>query len=303
MTGVLIVFLDGVGVGPGDAEINPFVRAELPTLRALLGGTIPTLEETGLVVGSNPHRTAVALALDATMGVEGLPQSGTGQTALFTGRNAAREFGRHFGPWVPVGLRPLLQEEGLLQRARDAGRSTAFANAYPARWAEHRSARRPAAPPLMALSAGLLTRYAEELARGDAVASEIVTDGWRRHLGYDGPEVTAEEAGEHLGRISAGHQLTLYAHWATDTVGHRGTMPEAQGALERVDRFLGGVLRTLPDDHLLLVTSDHGNLEDVRVGHTRNPALTILAGPDAATRAGGLRTLMDVTPAVLDWLG
>jgi len=74
-------------------------------------------------------------------------------------------------------------------------------------------------------------------------------------------------------------------------------------ALERVDAFLTGVLTTLPADHLVFVVSDHGNIEDTRGGHTRNPALGLIAGPDAAERAGGVETLMDVTPAVLGWLG
>ncbi len=77
----------------------------------------------------------------------------------------------------------------------------------------------------------------------------------------------------------------MYAHYYTDVAGHRGGMGGAVAALERVDRFLGGVLSDLPRDTLLLLASDHGNIEDIRAGHTRNPALGLALGPRADTLA------------------
>ncbi len=251
-----------------------------------------------------PPRAALAFPIDATLGADGLPQSGTGQSSLLTGRNAVALHGSHFGPWVPVRLRSLVEEHNVLSRALRQGRSAAFANAYPRGWpGSGRPGRRLAAPPLAARAAGLLTRHHEALSRGEAVSSEITNDGWRRHLGHvELPEITPWDAGVNLGRIANAHDLTLYAHWATDTAGHRGGMPAAIQALERVDAFLGGTLAVLAPEHLLLVVSDHGNIEDVRGGHTRHPALGLLAGPDAATRAAGIGALTDVTPAILDWL-
>ena len=74
-------------------------------------------------------------------------------------------------------------------------------------------------------------------------------------------------------------------------------------ALERVDAFLGGYLESAPPDALLLIASDHGNLEDVTGGHTRNPALGVVAGRDAERRAGELGSLLDVADALTRWLG
>ena len=116
------------------------------------------------------------------------------------------------------------------------------------------------------------------------------------------PRITPAEAGRNLGRIARTAELTLYAHYATDTAGHRRDMRAAITALERVDAFLTGLLDELADDTLLLVASDHGNLEDVRVGHTRNPALGMARGPGAG-RAAELRDLREVTPLVLELLG
>ncbi|MCJ7433866.1 MAG: hypothetical protein MUO77_10300 [Anaerolineales bacterium] len=39
---LLFLFLDGIGLGENDPEINPFVRANMPTLKFLLGGRILT---------------------------------------------------------------------------------------------------------------------------------------------------------------------------------------------------------------------------------------------------------------------
>ena len=296
MTRAVLLFLDGVGIGVTDPEINPFFRARLPVLHALVGG-VPSLAEQRLGGGR-----AIAFPMDANLGVDGTPQSGTGQTTLLTGVNAAEQFGRHFGPWTPVALRPLLERESVFQRALSAGLSVAFADAYPKGWPNER--RRLAAPPLAARAAGLMNRHEEHLARGDAVASEILNTGWRMHLGFDElPEITAHAAGGNLARIAAGHDLTVFAHYATDIAGHRGGMNGAVSALERVDAFLGGWMEAAPADAVLVVASDHGNIEDVREGHTRNPALGMVVGPDAEARAADLPSIQDVTPALLRWLG
>lgn len=302
MTGrVLLVFLDGVGIGPHDPEVNPFAwagaRGLIPTHLRLLGGVIPTTDNPRISTDAGQ-----AFPLAAHLDMEGTPQSGTGQTALLTGENAAEIHGSHFGPWVPVALRELVEERSLLKRGRDAGRSVAFANAYPRDWESRLGTRRIAAPPLAARGAAALTRHEKDLGEGRAVASEIVNTGWRRHLGHGWlPEVTPEQAGANLARIAAAADLTLYAHYSTDSAGHKQSMPAAVSALERVDRFLAGLLEAMPDDLTLLVASDHGNLEDVSAGHTLNPALGLAVGPGAGA-AAELDDLREVTPFILELL-
>lgn len=245
------------------------------------------------------HDGAVCVAADARLGIPGRPQSGTGQTALLTGVNAPALFGRHFGPWVPTPLRPMLARDNLLTSAVLAGRTAAFANAHPPH-----DGRRPAAPPLAARGAGLPFRGARALREGGAVASSIVNDAWRKHLGEKAvPRVSPAEAGRSLARIASGVELTLFAHYDTDLVGHRRDLSLAVVALERVDRFLEGVLRALPDDALLLIASDHGNIEDTSAGHTLNPVPVIAAGPGRDAVAGRVRVLTDVAPTLLDLLG
>jgi len=265
----------------------------------MAGGRIPTLDRptsSGLDGASFP--------LDATLDVPGTPQSGTGQAALLTGDSAAELYGGHFGPWTPVRLRPMVEERSMLRRAVDAGARVAFANAYPRGWPGPRGSRRVAGPPLAARGAGLLDRHEEALGTGDAVSSEIVNDGWRRHLGHDWlPEIDARQAGANLGRIASGHDLTLFAHYTTDTAGHTGDFGPAVDALERVDAFLDGVSASLDPDVLLLVASDHGNVEDVRAGHTLNPVLGIASGPGQEEAMRELRDIRSVAPFTLNWVG
>jgi 2,3-bisphosphoglycerate-independent phosphoglycerate mutase len=311
---VLLLFIDGVGVGAADPDTNPFMAAALPTLHELTGVSPLTRD----VVPHHGVRASI-VGIDATLGFDGTPQSGTGQASLLTGANAVAVHGRHFGPWVPARLQARVRHESVLAQAQQAGHRVAFANAYPeeviallpvpsdAPPVDGHQRRPPqflrAGPPLAALGAGLLTRHTEALAAGEAVASEITNDGWRERLGrMELPDVSATDAGRNLGRIVAQHELTLFAHYATDYVGHRGDFTGAVSALERVDAFVAGIIEETGDDALIVIVSDHGNIEDVSAGHTRNPAIGIVIGRGHELLARRLKDLTDVTPAIMDLL-
>lgn len=295
---VLFIFLDGVGIGSPSPEFNPFLTAELPNLKGLLGGRVPTLDHPE--AGSGMAR---ALPLDPLLGVDGLPQSGTGQTALLTGENAPALFGRHFGPWVPVRLRPLLAERNLLVRAQAAGLTCLFANAYPSQYLQAAWSKRPSGPALAAHSAGLLNRHEDHLARGEALSSELVNTAWRRRLGLTGvPDLTPAEAGRKLAHLTTRAHLTFFAHYSTDTAGHERELAAGVRALERVDAFLGDLMDHLPDTTLVILASDHGNLEDTRRGHTANPTLCVLAGSEAGRAGEALSRITDVPGMILTYL-
>jgi 2,3-bisphosphoglycerate-independent phosphoglycerate mutase len=295
---VVFLFLDGVGIGRKDPETNPFFRARLPALLALCGGTMP----------HRPYARCSAdkaeiFSLNATLGMPGLPQSGTGQTAIFTGVNGAKVFGRHFGPYPPSVLRTIIAEKSIVRRLQAKGKSAAFANAFPQRFFEYidSGARRLTVSTLAYQTAGIPLRMAGDLLRGEAISPDFIRTRWPE-LGHPeiGP-ITAAEAGKHLAQISARHDFTLFEYWLTDHAGHSQKMAFAVEVLERFDEFLASFLSSIDLDFTtIIIVSDHGNIEDLSTrSHTRNRVLCVIAGRHRRRLSRRLRNLTDITPAIL----
>ena len=294
---VLFVFLDGVGLGPpGDA--NPFSTLDLPAFARLGGRQRWTAE-------AEPVRTERLLfvPLDATLGLEGLPQSGTGQASLFTGENAAALHGRHFGPYPPTTVRPLVAERSVFARLapRLGADRLAFANAYPERFFRFVEARgRWTVTTLAAHSAGVRLRRAEDLAAGRALPADLTGATWQRLLDTGHQPTTEAEAARRLAALLDDHRFVLFEYFLTDKAGHSQDLGRAAEVLRSLDRFFGALLDQLdPEADLLLVTSDHGNLEDLSTrSHTRHPVPLAAWGEGAHTFADA-RSLLDVTPGIV----
>jgi 2,3-bisphosphoglycerate-independent phosphoglycerate mutase len=95
-----------------------------------------------------------------------------------------------------------------------------------------------------------------------------------------------------------------------DMVGHTGIMTAAIAAVEAVDRCLGVVVNAIKSvDGQLLVTADHGNVEQMadhlsgqsHTAHTTNPVPFVYFGHQAHVRSGG--ALRDIAPTMLYLLG
>ena len=294
---ILMVFVDGVGLGDADPAVNPLVRAETPTFRRLLGGPL---------AGQAAVHTAdaVLVPLDARLGVPGLPQSATGQVTLLTGENASRLVGRHVTAYPTLRLRALLEERGLFTELRRRDIRATLANAYTPEYFTAVAGRRlrHAAITLNALQAGMRLRAVDDVRAGQAVSQDL-TNARLREWGHAVPLISPEAAGRHLARIAAAHAFTLFEYFLTDLAGH-GRIADRVGVVERLDRFVGAVLGAAGlDETLVLITSDHGNLEDERTdGHTLNPVPALLAGAGRERMGERLRDLTDVAPACLDLL-
>src|SRR5437868_1516424 len=157
---VIFIFLDGVGLAPAGPD-NPLAEADTPALRALLGGPL-TAEQV-------QSRGGLLLkGIDATLGVPGIPQSGTGQAALFGGFNAAALHGRHQPHVPPVALRALLAERSVLRAVVARGGRATFANAFtPGYWQALAARRvRRSASVIAAEGAGLRFRDLDDLRAG-----------------------------------------------------------------------------------------------------------------------------------------
>ncbi len=301
---ILMIFIDGLGLGDDDADKNPLVTARMPTLRRLTGGR-PLVRS--LFSGSPlfEGREATIVPVDARLGVPGLPQSATGQTTMLTGVNAAAALGRHlFGQPTPT-LVNLLRQHSLFKRLRDAGLRATFANPFTHEYFEAvNSGRwRHSATTWAMLSAGLTVRMLDDLLAGRAVFHDV-TGETLRERGYDVAPVAPAEAGRRLGRLATDHDFTLFEHFMTDKAGHAQDRAAAHHWLEVLDGFLDGVLEAVDQERtLVMIISDHGNVEDLSVRtHTFNPVPAVLVGRQRNAAAARLASLVDVTPAIVDLL-
>ncbi len=298
---LLFIFLDGVGLGSPSSH-NPLAvpSDRRPALGRLAGGHPWT--------GEAPHRAEVDHVfhpIDATLGLDGLPQSGTGQATLFTGVNCAEVVGRHFGPFPHSATHPILAKDNVFARIqrRCGPATTAFANAYPPRFFEHvRRRNRWTVTTRCCHEAQVPIRGLNDVLNGQALTADLTGAGWEP-LGHSLPRLSPAEAGQQLVQISRAHRFTLFEYFLTDKAGHGRLDATPATILDTVDYFLQGTLDALdPSETLLLITSDHGNIEaSNQKTHTRNPVPLIAYGRGAhhfAEVAG----LTGVTPAIVQTL-
>ncbi len=302
---VLFLFLDGVGLGPDDAQTNPFAATPMPALQSMLQGNRLLADTPPQVNGR-----ASLVALDACLGVPGLPQSASGQATLLTGRNIPALLGEHYGPKPNPDIINLLRQGNLFSILSEQGRSTALLNAYPPGYFAgiNGGKRLPGAIAMAARQAGVRLFDQEDLFAKRGFSADFTGVGWRTMLGFkDAPLMEPEEAGERLGEISRQFDFSIFEYWISDVVGHRQDMDAAQTLLTEFDRVLDGLFSNWDDrDGLILITSDHGNLEalDSR-RHTVNPVPGLLIGAPAHRQKflDNLTNLTGVTPAILRVLG
>jgi 2,3-bisphosphoglycerate-independent phosphoglycerate mutase len=305
MTRILFLFLDGVGLGENDPDKNPFARADMPALRSLLGGK-PLVEGSVPYVGS----MSTLLSLDACLGVGGVPQSATGQAVLLSGKNVPAIIGHHYGPKPDHSVAQFLTNGNLFNSLRLKGLHTALLNAYPPRYFEAiASGRRMySAIPLAVTSAGLQLMSERDLKAGLALAADFTAQGWHDHLGLmDTPVIEPHHAGEKLAYLAKQHHFSMFEYWLSDYAGHRQDMGQAVSLLEEFDQVLSGLLDAWDDrSDLILITSDHGNLEDISTRrHTTHRVPGLLIGPPELRKqfSDNLSSITGITPAILDLMG
>jgi 2,3-bisphosphoglycerate-independent phosphoglycerate mutase len=320
---LLFIFLDGVGLGEDDPEINPFVHTLMPNIAELLGGQKMIADSHLPIRGSdqclvNTERASL-LALDACLSIDGLPQSATGQASLFTGVNVPALLGYHEGPKPTPPIVDLISRGTLLTQLSQQDRTVSFLNAFPHRYFEAINVgyRIPGVIALSVNQAGIHLKTITDLLEGDAISADFTSEGWRNYLGYpDTPVLTHIQAGERMRSLAGKSDLTIFEYWLTDMAGHHQDMKSASSLLDRLDVVMGSLFNAWDDDNgLILLTSDHGNLEDLSTRHhTRNdvPLLLIgsaklrelfINGMNIARNSRAKFDLTDITPAILRFIG
>jgi hypothetical protein len=104
---LIFIFLDGVGVGD-PADKNPFYAAKTEFL--------PFYEGNLYLPDNTPVKK-----IDTLLGVEGIPQSASGQAALYTGENVPELLGQHKGSYPNRLMRKVIKEKNILSRLKDRG--------------------------------------------------------------------------------------------------------------------------------------------------------------------------------------
>lgn len=284
---MIFVFIDGFGLGKADASVNPIFAADTPGIDHIFkkNRVMPT---------------------DTTLGVPGLPQSATGQTAIFTGVNAPRVLGRHLNAQPSDTLKQIIYEDNLFKKLAGMGLKVTNANVYRQEYLDRMTDPRekrykPSVTSVMTMSAGLPFRMVEDYKNGRGVyhdiTGQIIADS-----GYDAEIITPVEAAGRLYSISRDYDFTLFEHFMTDMIGHKMDMELAVREIELLDTFLGELVRLAdPERDIVFITSDHGNIEDITVKtHTMNKIPTIIIGKIPAQANVTVESLLDITPAVLD---
>lgn len=244
--------------------------------------------------------------MNATLGVGGLPQSGTGQTAIFTGANASKIVGKHFGPYPPTAVRPVIESHNIFRQLKSHGKSVVFANAFPKQFFDYTNSgtRRLTVTTLSCMMADVPLLNIEALRRNEAISADLTRARWPE-LGFpEIPRISAGDAGHHLAELSAKYDFTLFEYWLTDHAGHGRDMAAAVEVLERFDGFLDGLLSRLDlRSTLIVLISDHGNIEDLSTkSHTRNPVPLVAIGKTRKQLAARIKNLTHLTPALVNIL-
>ena len=289
MASALLIFVDGLGIGTRGAH-NPLalLGAEASPLAAFVG------EEPALPFGG------VLVPTDACLGVEGRPQSASGQTTILTGVNAPAALGYHKQGFPNEALRAIINEHSIFLQLRHAGvEPVTFANAYTPRFFEARP-RWVSATTTAVEAAGLPFRTLEDLRAGRAVYQDF-TNRLVIDAGFDARPRTPEEAAGVLADIVSENRFTLYEYFITDRVGHAQDGAGALRVLAQLARFVRAVLARVDlAGTTVILTSDHGNVEDLSIrNHTRNRVPTLAWGAGRGLVKESVRDLADITPAIL----
>lgn len=293
---ILMLFLDGIGLGDDDPAVNPFAVANMPTLLALTNG-----KRWLRGIGRQESERAIFVPTDPRLDVPGRPQSATGQAAILTGKNVPQLIGEHYGPKPNLAIRQLLAEDNFFKQVVAHGKKAALLDAYPPMWHHdhNRGKSLRSSYQQAAFESGQTLFDLEALKERRALTPEWTGDSWHTYLKLkDTPIYAPYEAGCQLVELSRGYDFAMHSHWMTDMVGHRGPLERGVELLELFDGVMAGVLATWDDaEGLILITSDHGNLEEIgNRNHTENDVPTLIIGQEKATFAENFHDLSDFVP-------
>ena len=288
---VLLFFIDGLGIGSRGPH-NPLDGLDDAEPLAIFRD-----EETPVIFDG------IVAPTDACLGIEGRPQSASGQTTILTGVNAPARLGYHKQGFPNSAMLEIIREHSLFLQLTHAGvKPITFANTYTRKFFDERP-RWVSATTAAVEAAGLPFRQVADNQAGRAVFHDF-TNQTLIERGEDVMPRTAEEAASVLANIVSENRFTLYEYFITDKVGHAQDMAAARTVLQNLAAMIRGVLDGIDlRQTSVILTSDHGNIEDLSTrNHTLNRVPTIVWGADKEHIAERIKSLADITPAIVETL-
>ena len=285
---VLLFFIDGLGIGTRGPH-NPLDNLPDAAPLAVFQNETPEIYLEGIVVPTDPR-----------LGVEGRPQSASGQTTILTGINAPATIGYHKQGFPNKPLLEIIGEHSIFKQLGEAGvEPVTFANAYTSGFFSERP-RWISATTAAVEAANLRFRTMDDVRNDNAVFMDY-TNRMLIERGEDVAPRTEQEAASVLSRIVAQNRFTLYEYFITDKAGHAQDMPLAKTILTSLALFLRETLIRLDLERTtVILTSDHGNIEDLSSrNHTLNAVPTIVWGAQRERIAASITNLADITPAIV----
>jgi len=280
---VILIFVDGIGIGEQRIEFNPCLHSKFQIFSP---------------VNSLPFG-GKKFPIDAQLNVNGFPQSATGQTTIYTGINAAKLINKHLFGFPNEKLRELIIKESIFKKLITSGFKCKFLNAF-----------RPVFFTSPELFENIRLSTTSEMNRAvdlpfctlkdiknknalyhDFTNFEIIEKGFRL------PKYNTEIASSIILSQAKQYDLVLYEYFLTDKAGHSRDIIYAVNEINKVESLIYNVAKKIFDtDNSLIVCSDHGNIEDIRIkSHTLNPAFFAVW---TKKHIKPLKSLLDISPLI-----
>lgn len=283
---VVFIFIDGIGTGNKNGDTNPIYKTPDKVLAKLIDEAV--------------------FEADASLGIPGLPQSATGQTAIFTGVNAPAALNRHLSGQPTITLKKIIQKVNIFGELKKMGLTVSNANVYREEYLRNMldlkdRRNRPSVTSVMCMAENIIFKTPLDFANNKGVYHDITGEILKKS-GYDVDLITPEQAARNLYNLSLQNDFTMYEHFITDIAGHKFEMKEAVEVVINLDRFLAELMSLINfEEDVLIITSDHGNLEDISVRtHTMSKVPVIIKGNHADNVDLKIESLVDIMPYVIE---
>lgn len=285
---VILFFIDGLGIGRKSDENPLFGLADAEPLAHFIDDLEPA------AFGGVLART------DPRLGVEGRPQSASGQTTILTGVNAPLQLGYHKQGFPNEAMRQIIAEHSIFRQLDELNIGpNIFANTYTPRFFTETPRWKSATTCAVEASSVRFNRLPDLFGRKSLFHD--FTNSSLQQMGFDVPLFSPIEAAEILSVFPKRYRFTLYEHFITDKIGHDQDMERARTHLPQLAEFIRETLNRLDlETTTFILTSDHGNIEDLSVrNHTLNDVPTIVWGRKSVEIAKQISDLTHITPAIL----